>query len=119
MNENINKVVYGTTTLIDLTNDTVTSEQLYKGSTAHSASGEQITGTAEVTVENNKLVMPLGLVNVTNSTTEIEEIQIGETTYKISPIIDFESDKLINKPLLGNLAFVNLGNGFDIYVITK
>lgn len=40
----INKVVYGGNTLIDLTNDTVTSATLDKGVTAHSASGEIITG---------------------------------------------------------------------------
>ena len=41
----INKVVYGGTTLIDLTNDTVTPEALDKGVTAHSKTGEIITGT--------------------------------------------------------------------------
>lgn len=119
MNNYVNKVVYGTSTLIDLTNDTVTSDGLYKGSTAHAADGSQITGTAEVTVQGNKLVMPLGLVSVTSGTTEIEEIQIGETTYTISPIVDFESDKVINKPLLGHLAFMNSENGLNIYMITS
>ena len=118
MNENINKIIYGTTTLIDLTNDTVTSESLYKGKLAHSATGEQITGTAEITVENNKLIMPLGLANISSATTEIEQIQIGETTYNISPIVDFESDKLINKPFLGTLGFLELENGTEIYIIT-
>ena len=118
MNENINKIIYGTTTLIDLTNDTVTSESLYKGKLAHSATGEQITGTAEITVENNKLIMPLGLANITSATTEIEQIQIGETTYNISPIVDFESEKVINKPILGHLGFMSIENGFDIYMIT-
>lgn len=118
MNKNVNKVIYGTSTLIDLTSDTVTPETLYKGSLAHAANGEQITGTAEVTVEDNKLIMPLGLVNnITSSTTEIEEIQIGETTYSISPIIDFESNKVINKPFLGHLAFMNSENGFNVYMI--
>lgn len=119
MNKNVNKVIYGTSTLIDLTSDTVTPETLYKGSLAHTANGEQITGTAEVTVENNKLIMPLGLVNnITSSTNEIEEIQIGETTYNISPIIDFESNKVINKPFLGHLAFMNFEDGLNIYIIT-
>lgn len=117
MNNYVNKVIYGASTLIDLTEDTVTPDNLYKGSTAHAANGSQITGTAEVTVQENKLVMPLGLISVTSSTTEIEEIQIGETTYTISPIIDFESDKVINKPLLGHLAFMNSENGFDVYMI--
>ena len=43
----VNKVVYGTTVLVDLTGDTVTADKLLKGVTAHHASGEQITGTME------------------------------------------------------------------------
>ena len=42
----INKVIYQGNTLIDLTNDTVTPEALAEGVTAHSKSGEVITGTA-------------------------------------------------------------------------
>ena len=43
---NVNKVVYGGTTLIDLTNDTVTAENLMEGYTAHDASGALIIGEA-------------------------------------------------------------------------
>ena len=43
----VNKVVYGTTVLVDLTEDTVTPDKLLKGETAHDASGEPITGTLE------------------------------------------------------------------------
>ena len=42
----INKVIYGGNTLIDLTGDTVTPEQLAKGITAHDKSGAVITGTS-------------------------------------------------------------------------
>ena len=42
----VNKVVYGTTVLVDLTEDTVTADTLLKGATAHNAAGELITGTA-------------------------------------------------------------------------
>lgn len=45
----VNKVIYGTETLIDLTNDSVTPETLKKGVTAHDKSGEVITGTLEET----------------------------------------------------------------------
>ena len=62
MNENINKIVYGTSTLIDLTEDTVSPSRMYKGDIAHDASGAEITGTAEVTVEGKKLIMPEGLI---------------------------------------------------------
>ena len=43
----VNKVVYGTTVLVDLTKDTVTADKLLKGATAHDASGEPITGMLE------------------------------------------------------------------------
>ena len=41
----VNKVIYGTETLLDLTDDTVTENDLLKGVTAHSKSGDQISGT--------------------------------------------------------------------------
>ena len=41
----INKVEYGGNTLIDLTSDSVTPENLLPGVTAHDASGKKITGT--------------------------------------------------------------------------
>lgn len=40
----INKVVYGTNTLVDLTSDTVTSARLLNGYTAHDKSGTSVTG---------------------------------------------------------------------------
>lgn len=40
----INKVIFGSDTLIDLTADTVTEDTLDKGVTAHNAQGEPITG---------------------------------------------------------------------------
>ena len=41
----ISKVVYGSTTLIDLTSDTVTADKLLSGITAHGKDGEPVTGT--------------------------------------------------------------------------
>ena len=38
----VNKVVYNNETLIDLTNDTVTTNDLVKGVVAHDKSGTQI-----------------------------------------------------------------------------
>lgn len=42
----VNKVIYGTTVLVDLTEDTVTADKLMQGYTAHDKSGALITGTA-------------------------------------------------------------------------
>ena len=66
-NHTVNKVVYAGDTLIDLTSDTVTAARMYKGDTAHAADGSVITGTAEVTVSGEKLIIPAGLVTVTAS----------------------------------------------------
>ena len=42
-----NKVIYGSTVLIDLTSDTVDAASLLRGETAHDASGASITGTCD------------------------------------------------------------------------
>lgn len=44
----VNKVVYGTTVLVDLTKDTVKADKLAAGVTAHDAAGNLITGVLEV-----------------------------------------------------------------------
>lgn len=44
-NQNVNKVVYGGQTIIDLTADTITAGDLVAGVTAHDKSGATITGT--------------------------------------------------------------------------
>ena len=49
----VNKVVYGTTVLVDLTGDTVTADKLLKGATAHDASGEPITGTMKAGIDTS------------------------------------------------------------------
>lgn len=40
----VNKVNFGSTTLIDISNDTVTANTLLSGSTAHDNTGTQISG---------------------------------------------------------------------------
>ncbi len=40
----VNKVIYGTTVLVDLTEDTVTASTLMQGYTAHAADGSTIVG---------------------------------------------------------------------------
>ena len=46
----VNKVVYGSDTLIDLTGDTVAKDTLAQGVTAHDKSGAQIVGTMKAAV---------------------------------------------------------------------
>lgn len=65
----ISKVIYGGTTLIDLTTDTVTEDKLLKGITAHGADGEKITGTCTYDA------------NTQDATATAAEILTGKTAY--------------------------------------
>lgn len=65
----VNKVVYGNRTLIDLTSDTVTQDKILSGFTAHDKSGATITGTCEFDV------------NSTDATVAVAEILDGKTAY--------------------------------------
>lgn len=65
----INKVVYGSNTLIDLTADTVTADKILKGYKAHAASGEQIEGTSTFDADTQ------------DATATADEILAGETAY--------------------------------------
>lgn len=53
-NTNINKVIYGGRTLIDLTGDTVTEEKLLSGVTAHDKSGASITGSCTYDIDSSE-----------------------------------------------------------------
>ena len=65
----VNKVVYGTTVLVDLTGDSVTPDKLAKGETAHDASGETITGTMEPGIDTS------------DATAKAGDIAKGKTAY--------------------------------------
>ena len=69
-NEYINKVIYGGTTLIDLTSDTVTADKILKDYTAHAASGAPITGSCEYDADTS------------DATATVAEILYGQTAYK-------------------------------------
>lgn len=53
-----NKVVYGTTVLVDLTEDTVTADKLVSGITATAANGEKITGSLDSFPNNQNPTNP-------------------------------------------------------------
>ena len=65
----INKVVYGSTVLIDLTADTVTADKILTKYTAHDASGTTITGTCDYDV------------NSQDATVAVAEMLSGKTAY--------------------------------------
>ena len=58
----VNKVVYGTTVLVDLTGDSVTPDKLAKGETAHDASGDPITGTMESGIDTSDATATAGKI---------------------------------------------------------
>lgn len=65
----INKVIYGGRTLMDLTADTVTAEDLLLGVTAHDKSGAQIVGSCSYDVDSG------------DATATVAEILLGKTAY--------------------------------------
>lgn len=65
----INKIVYGSDVLLDLTADTVTADKLAKGITAHNMAGEQIEGTNTFDSDTS------------DATIQVAEMLDGKTAY--------------------------------------
>lgn len=68
----VNKVVYGDTTLIDLSGDSVTPEALAEGVTAHDATGASIVGSAKVID-----VVPVSMGGTGATTAEAARTNLG------------------------------------------
>lgn len=68
-NQNVNKIIYGGRTLIDLTGVTVSPDNLLVGVTAHDKSGASIEGTCTRDVDS------------TDATASEAEILLGKTAY--------------------------------------
>lgn len=68
-NQYTNKVVYGSTVLIDLTADTVTADKILASYTAHDQSGAVITGTCDFDVNSG------------DATVQVAEMLEGKTAY--------------------------------------
>ena len=99
----VSKVVYGDSTLIDLTSDTVTAETLLAGATAHRADGELIPGTYAPTGSDTKgrMVFVLfssnayakrGTLTVNG---DIQATNTGTNSASSTRIFIFESDMTI------------------------
>lgn len=68
-NANVNKVIYGGKTLIDLTSDTVTADKVLEGITYHDKSGASGTGTCTYDSDTS------------DATVAVAEILTGKTAY--------------------------------------
>ena len=75
-NEKVNKVVLGNETLIDLTGDTVSANNLLAGATAHDASGNQVTGNVTV---------PTALADLTDDATHRLVTDTEKSTWNAKP----------------------------------
>ena len=91
----INKVVYGNTTLIDISADTVVSSVLAQGYTAHDAAGQAIVGTATpgsvvITEEPDshggtvKVITTDGSIDLSQDTVDAAHLLVGYTAHNSS-----------------------------------
>lgn len=82
-NPYVNKVEYGGTTLIDLTDATATADKILQGFTAYGASGEKLVGTASggdtVQIDTATLVTSATTQTVTASGTNVCNVQVVDS----------------------------------------
>lgn len=94
----ISKVIYGETTLIDISEDTVNAAAMLSGVTAHKSNGEAITGnintktSADLSVSGSIVTVPSGYYAVAASA----EVQTGSVTVStltstVTPTISLNS----------------------------
>lgn len=105
-NDYVNKVVFNGDTLIDLTNDTITAEDLKDGVTAHDKSGNAIVGTLEVNEGGGDTTAEDGLIERTLTACSNNRV----TTVGNYAFYQYSSLTTANFPLvttIGNYAFQN------------
>lgn len=95
----INKVIYGDSTLIDLTSDSVTASALMSGVTAHDSSGALVTGTiaaktsADITVAGPTVTVPSGYYGSSVSTNVASgSAKVNSVVAAMNPTISFDSN---------------------------
>ena len=93
----INKVIYGNDTLIDLTSDTVSANNLLSGETAHDRSGATIQGT----------------VTVPNELNDLDDVNISSVTDGQALVYDNTSSKWVNGDVATSTDITNAINALD------
>jgi len=66
-NEKVNKVIFGSETLVDLTDATASADKILSGYTAYGADGNKLTGSAGASVSGTVLTIPSGMGSVSNN----------------------------------------------------
>ena len=76
-NQYVNKVIYGGTTLIDLTGDTATADKVLKAYTFHEADGSIKTGTCEFDVDSSDCTAAVAEVLATKTFAKNGQVLTG------------------------------------------
>ena len=109
----INKVIYGNKTLIDLTSDTIASDKMETGITAHSSSGDPITGTGGKLINsmatNCKFIRNLLIVG--GSQTPVDVLLLG-TDQRIGMYASGGDIKLINRTSSSEITIASPGASY-------
>lgn len=79
----INKVVYNSNTIIDLTTDTVSADVLLYGQTAHDKSGNKITGTIQETFVEDETLKQRVILTASSSTLSAQNATVSGQTLKL------------------------------------
>jgi len=114
----INKVVYGNDTLIDLTNDTATEDDVLEGVTFHDKSGSLRSGSLkpvlDVEVDGNSIVDQDGVANITSDNLSViaKDLTENKTANVTDGVADFETiDGSLVKSLIVEIEPSQSGSG--------
>lgn len=101
----VNKVVYGTTVLVDLTQDSVTPEALVEGYTAHGADGAEITGSFTLASEMSEQDTLIALIKAAlqNKAGGGETIDLSVELAEQRALIDAIKEALNGKAGVGSV----------------
>lgn len=88
-NPYVNKVIYGNTTVIDLTSDTVASNKLASGFTAHDKSGAPITGNASLKLKSEVIGNTLYFYDTDLYSVSGTALMVGNKVSTDTFVVDF------------------------------
>lgn len=105
----VSKVVYGNTTLIDLTSDTVASEKMLQGTTAHAANGSAVTGSI-ITKTSSALSASGSIVTVPSGYYAAQATKAVASATQATPTITVSTAGLITATATQAAGYVAAGS---------